>query len=221
MKTELITYAFAASLTAVLLAEPAPLKVTKQPVQKDQVDGELHKPDAAFRIRPENENPSIPELSIPTYTTMRSRVVDIRQSESRMEVAIQVDELGIAYYDYKLENGKWILKGTKNVCALSGALAQALAQVDILDDGRVEVAYRSESLDRRSSSWADELLSKENQGKAGLMKEEYKLKDGQFVLSGEPVRLRPAVPVNAQNSEEQNKAQHPTDGTPVPEKPKE
>jgi hypothetical protein len=179
------------------------------------------KPDAEFKIRITNENVSIPELTIPTYSTGRRRVADVRQSQGRMEVAIQVDELGIDYYDYRLNGGEWELKEQKRICTLNGVLALNLAQVDILEEGTIEVAYRSESLGRRSSSWADELLSKDNQGKAELMKEAYKLMDGKFVLSGAPVRLRPAVPVNAQNSKEQNKAQHPTDGTPVPEKPKE
>jgi hypothetical protein len=203
-----------------LLAEPPPIKVTKELLQTKQVAGEPMKPDVEFRIRNANENSSTPVLTIPAYSTMRSRVVDVRQSQNRIEVAIQVDELGIAYHDYKLENDKWILKNTKNICSLSGALALALAQVDILEDGHIEVAYRDESSDRHSSSWADELLSKENRGNAGLMKEVYKLKDGQYALTSAPVRLRPLAEANTQNSKQQ-KTQNPTDGTPAPEKPKE
>lgn len=205
MKTKYITFAVAACMNPILLAEPPPIKVTKERLQTKQVEGEPMKPDAEFKIRNTKENSSTPELSIPTYSTGRRRVVDVRQSQGRMEVAIQVDELGIDYYDYRLNGGEWELKGQKRICTLDGVLALNLAQVDILEEGIIEVAYRGESLGRRSSSWADELLSKENQGKAGLMKEAYKLKDGQFVLSGEPVRLRPAVPANTQNSEEQNR----------------
>lgn len=221
MKTKLITYVAAASLSTVLLAEPTPLKVTKEPVQANQVDGELMKPDAAFRIQSENDNPSIPELSIPAYSTMRSRVVDIRQSQNRMEVAIQVDELGIDYYDYRLNDGAWVLSEKKRVCSLNGVLALNLAQVDLLEEGVVKVAYRDGSSGGRASSWANELLTKENREKSGLLREEYKFQNGQFTLSSDPVRFRPEVAANTQKTEEQNKAQHPTDGAVEPEKPKE
>lgn len=205
MKTRFIAYAVAASMNAILLAEPPPIQITKERIQTKQVDGELMKPDAAFRIRNANKNSSTPELSIPAYSTMRSRVVDVRQSQNRMEVAIQVDELGIDYYDYRLKGGQWVLNGQKRICSLNGVLALNLAQVDILAGDVVEVAYRDESSGGRDSSWADELLTKENRGKAGLLREEYKLKDGQFVLSGAPVRLRPAVTSNSQNPKEQNR----------------
>ena len=179
------------------------------------------KPDAAFRIQSKNDNPSIPELSIPTYSTMRSRVVDIRQSKGRMEVAIQVDELGIDYYDYRLNDGAWVLSEKKRVCSLNGVLALNLAQVDLLEEGVVKVAYRDESSGGRASSWANELLTKENREKSGLLREEYKLQNGQFTLSSDPVRFRPEVAANTQKTEEQNKAQHPTDGAAESEKPKE
>jgi hypothetical protein len=221
MKTKFIIFVFAASMNTILLADPPPFRVTKERIQTKQVEGEMMKPDAEFRIQPTNDNADIPELAIPTYSTGRRRIVDVRHSQGRMEVAIQVDELGIDYYDYRLNDGHWTLEKQRRICSLNGMLALKLAQVDIVEDGLVQVTYRDESSDGRASSWADELLTKENRGKAGLMKEEYKLKDGQFTLSGDPVRLRPAVAANTQKSEEQNEAQHPTDEAAEPEKPKE
>lgn len=222
MKT-LYVISIAAITLGVSPADPPRASVTKEAADISEAAREEKKPDALFRVDFAEIDGGLPDLEIPALSTgMRTRVVDVRVSPGRAEVALQVDELGIAYYDYKLENGKWILKGTKNICALSGALALALAQVDILEGGRVEVAYRGESSGRRASSWADELLSKENRGEAGLLKEEYKLQDGQFVLRGDPVRLRPSVVPNARESEEHNpKAQHPTDGAAEPEKPEE
>lgn len=221
MRTQVILFFFAASMNAILLAEPPPFRVTKERIQTKQVEGEMMKPDAEFRIQPTSENADIPELVIPTYSTGRRRVVDVRQSQNRMEVAIQIDELGIDYYDYRLNGGSWVLNEQKRICSLNGVLALNLAQVDLLEDGRVEILYRDGSSGGRATPWNDELLSKQNQGKEGLMKEKYKLQDGQFALTDDPVRLRPAVAANTQKSEEQNKAQHPTGGAAEPEKPKE
>ena len=43
------------------------------------------------------------------------RIVDVRVSENRIEVAIQLDELGIDYSDYKFADGKWVLQEQKRV----------------------------------------------------------------------------------------------------------
>ena len=221
MKTKIVVFIVAASMNTILLGEPPPFRVTKERVHVEQIAGEPKRPDAEFRIQPTNENADDPALAIPTHSTGRRRVVDVRQSKGRMEVAIQVDEFGIDYYEYGLNDGAWVLKAQKRICSLNGVLALKLAQVDLLENGHVEISYHDGPSAGRASSWESELLSKENHNKAGLLKEEYRLQNGQFVLSSEPVHLRPEVAANTQKSEEQNKAQHPTDGAAESETPKE
>jgi hypothetical protein len=201
-------------------AEPK-ITVTKEKIaQPMAAAGDQRKPDAVFRIRSTEMNAKQPDLEIPTFSSgMRTRVADVRVSENQIEVAMQVDELGIAYFDYRLDNGKWILTKSKNICKLSGPLALALVQVDILKDGSVDVKYR-DGVKERQSSWNDELIDKVERGASGLMSEHYQLSENQFNLIGEPVRLRQATASNTQKSEEQ-KAQHPKDGASVPDKPKD
>lgn len=221
MRTRIIVLVTAMSMSGILFAEPPQFRVMKEKRSKNQTAGEMKGPDAEFIIRPTKEEATIPELVIPTYSTGRRRVVDVRSSKGRMEVAIQLDELGVDYYDYRLNDGQWNLHEQRRVCSLNGLLALSLAQVDILENGLVEVTFIDGPSGGRASSWDDELLSKQNRGKTGLLKEQYILRNEQFTLSGDPVRLRPSDASNAQKSKEQNKAQHPTDGAPLPEKPKE
>jgi len=221
MKQEYFLFT-AALILGTSNAEEPKASVIKEAVELSQADKSEGKPDAFFRVKFAPSEPQLQDLKIPTFSHgMRTRIVDIRVSADRAEVAVQLDEFEINYMDYKFNDGKWSLQQKKQVCTLSGSLALKLAQVDILGDGLVEVSYRDGYSVGRPSSWVDELLTKQNQGKEGLMKERYKLQGGQFVLTGDPVRLRPTVAANTQKSEEQNNAQHPTDGAAEPEKPKE
>lgn len=198
------------------------ITVTKEKLaQPMAAESDQRKPDAVFRIRSAEIPATHPELEIPTFSYgMRTRIADVRVSENRIEVAIQLDEFGIDYMDYKLVEDQWTLQSKRRVCSLNGALALALAQVDILEDGLIDVKYR-DGVRARQSSWNDELIGKEEREAVGLMSERYQLRDNKFNMIGEPTRLRPAIASNTQKSEEQNKAQHPTDGAPVPEKLKE
>lgn len=221
MKTKIVTAIILAGMHNLSFSEEPKFRITKDKLVHPEISAtDNKKPDAEFRIQAVQPNQMIPDLVIPTYSTGRRRVVDLRASEERMEVAIQIDELGIGYFDYRLESGKWILKNTKSVCSLSGALALALAQVDIREGGVVEVKYHEGTSVRGKSSWDKELIMKDHNNNDKLLSERYTLREDGFRLAGEPVRLRPKVDVSKIH-EEQNKAQHPTDGAPEPEKPKE
>jgi hypothetical protein len=222
MKTKIFALVIMTCIHGLSLSEEPLIRVTKEKLPSSGNSAPVaRKPDAEFRIKSLDANLAIPDLTIPAYSYgMRTRIVDARVSKKRMEIAIQLDELGIDYYDYKLEEGRWVLQSKKRVCSLSGALALALAQVDICEGGVVEMKYREGRSVIRKSSWDNELINKDHKANDKLLSERYALKEGGFRLAGKPVRLRPNTDIS-QTTEEQNKAQHPTDGTVEQEKPEE
>jgi hypothetical protein len=184
------------------------ITVTKEKLaQPIAAESDPKKPDAVFRIRSAEIPGTHPELEIPTFSYgMRTRVADVHVSENRIEVAIQLDEFGIDYMDYKLVEGQWALQSKRRVCSLNGALALALAQVDIRDGGVVEVKYHEGVSDSKNTSWDNELTNKNHLANRTLLSEHYTLNEGKFALVGEPARLRPAKAA-PRIIEEQNKTQ--------------
>jgi len=202
MKTKILTIVILTCMHGFSFSEEPIFRVTKEKLARpENTVPDTSKPDAEFRIKLIKPNKMTPDLVIPTYSTGRRRVVDFRVSQERMEVAIQLDELGIDYYDYKLVDEKWLLQSQKRICSLSGARALALAQVDIREGGVVEIRYREGTSERRKSTWNDELINKDHKQNEKLLLERYDLKPSGFVLVGEPVRLRPNVN-NPQTTEE-------------------
>jgi hypothetical protein len=207
MRTKLFTSAILICMNATSFAEEPTFRITKEKVMRhDGIVIDASKHDAEFRVTAIQSNSAIPDLAIPTYSSGRRRVVDVRYSKDRIEVAIQVDELGIDYSDYKLVDGVWTLQNKKRVCTLSGALALALAQVDIHEGGVVEIKYHPEGSVARKSSWNDELVNKDHKSNENLNSERFTLKSGEFGLVGDPAKLRPKSDVT-QKIEEQNKTQ--------------
>jgi hypothetical protein len=207
MRTKLFTSAILICMNAASFAEEITFRVTKEKIMRhDSTVIDASKHDAEFRVTSIPSNSALPVLVIPTYSSGRRRVVDVHYSKDRIEVAIQVDELGIDYSDYKLADRVWTLQSKKRVCTLNGALALALAQVDILDGGVVEIKYHDESSIARKSSWNDELINKDHKPNQKLNSERYTLKEGEFRLVGAPAKLRPKSDV-PHKIEEQNKTQ--------------
>jgi hypothetical protein len=208
MKTNTIINIILAGLTCMSLAQDPKFSVTMAKLSK--TDGSVKKngqPDAELRIKTLDVNLPLPDLTIPAYTTVGTRIADARASQNRMEVAIQLDEFRIDYYDYILEQGKWIQQSKKLICHLNGAFALALAQVDILGGGVVEVRCHDRgSYERSKSGWEQELIRKDYRGKDKLLVERYELKGGECVLVGKPARgLRPQavespIPQGKQNN---------------------
>lgn len=144
MKTNIASIVALAFVTSTSLAQGASFNVAT--VKLANSDLQAGNPlDAEFRIKAADADPPVPELHIPTYSSsrVRTRVVDVRLSHNRMEVAIQEDEFGIGYFDYRLDGGGWVPGEAKHICSLSGPLSLALAQVDILEGEIVEVKYHA------------------------------------------------------------------------------
>jgi len=152
---------------------------------------------------PDNKS-GLPSVSITEFG--RTRFAAIKHDDKRLELIIQFDEFSLDYYDYKLEAGKWVLKSKKLVCSLNGALSLALAQVDILEGGAIEIKYHEVGSVARKSSWSDELINKDHKTNEKMNSERYTPKEGGFELVGVPAKLRPRSDSNPK-TEEQNKAQ--------------
>lgn len=162
--------------------------ITKKmlPLQEDAAP-DTGKPDAEFRIKVDQTNGKIPDLTIPTYSYgMKTRIVDTRLSKDRIEVAVQNDELSIDYLDYNLVDGKWVVKSQKSVSALNGPRALALAQVDILEGGIVEVKYSNGFIGSSQTGWDNALISKIHKHDENMQTERYVQEGGNFILVGKP-----------------------------------
>ena len=190
------------------LAQDSMVQITKEKLQAPenyvQTTG---RPDSIFRVARVPGAEKAPDLIIPTYSTMRSRVADVRVSQGRMEVAIQLDELGIDYYDYRRTTGDWVLQDEKRVCALNGRLSMVIAQVDIAEDG-VKVSFHSKSVPRQTASWDSELFEKPHRNSLGQLKtSRYILKEGNFVLAdqgnGSPSQSGDVAPPAASNAQKE------------------
>lgn len=174
-----------------LSKEPSVL-VTKQKIQNLEKSAlKKNLPDEEFRIKVMGFKSEVPDLIIPTYSTVNVRIAATSLSLNQIEVVIQMDEFRLDYSDYRLVDGKWILKIQKRVCSLNGSLAMALAQVDIHEGGIVEIKYHEGISSKRILSWDKELIQKDHKENDKLLSERYLLKDGEFQLLGKSVRLRP------------------------------
>jgi hypothetical protein len=190
-------------LAIIILLHPLILKAEES--EKYKVERvEASQKDGARPIKeimlsfPDNKS-GLPSVSITEFG--RTRFAAIKHDDKRLEVIIQFDEFSLDYYDYILDAGKWVLKSQKVVCKLNGALSLALAQVDILEGGAVEIKYHEVGSVARKSSWSDELINKDHKPNEKMNSERYTLKEGGFELVGVPAKLRPRSDSNPKTEE--------------------
>lgn len=208
MKTSITNTAFLIILIVTTHGQEPKISVLKQKTDSivDTKTG-VEKYNAEFRVSIQSSKNETPELIIPTVSTMLTRVVACRGTKDRIEIAIQVDEFGIGYFDYRLVGGMWILKSTRNVCALNGQIAPRLAQVEILDEGIIDVKLHKDGSKLGKSGWEKELLMKDHKEEKDLLVERYALQNGVFSLVGEASKYRPRPDTKTKENHEQNKTQ--------------
>jgi hypothetical protein len=221
MKTSLLSILNLMCLLSWCLAQDSMVQITKEKLQvPENYVRSTGKPDSIFRLTRVPGAEKAPDLIIPFYSTVRSRVADVRVSQGRMEVAIQDDEFGIDYYDYRRTTGDWVMQDKKRVCALNGHLSGRIAQVDIAEDG-VKVSFHSKWVPRQTASWDSELFEKPHRNSLEQLKtSRYILGDGNFVLAdqgnGSPSQSGDVAPPAASNTQKEPGLQ---DGEPSVEHP--
>ena len=190
------------------LAQITDISVTKNnaPVVVDKKSG-VATSNAEFHLTIGKIQNSMPTLIIPTISSAQTRVSGARVKGDRVEVVIQVDEFYLEYMVYNLENSKWTLKFQKKLCSLNGQISTKIAQVDILDEGIIDVKLHNEESNPGKSGWDKELLMKDHKEERDMITERYALKDGLFSLVGEASKYRSKPDTKTEENQEQNKTQ--------------
>lgn len=210
MKTKLVITIVLASFPGITFSQEKKFTVTKSNVvngDKATPASKPNLPDAEFRIKYLSNDSPLPDLVIPTYSSGRRRVADARLSKGRFEIVIQTDEFSLDYYDYRLDDEKWALKSKKQVCSLNGQMARRIAQIDILDEGIVDIKLHKEGSNLGKSGWDKELLMKDHKEEKDMLAERYVLKNDGFLLVGEAFNYRPMPKSKAKEDQKHNKPQ--------------